>query len=159
MGVLVKSGSGTLTQDVRCVAELSRSTRPRVPHQVCVRLRTKARRSPRAWSHQRFHLDRSVNVDRSPPENRLLMTGLHSVSDVFCKGCLSPIGWTYIHAYEPSEVRSCNRKSHGIAVQLSTLDLHARVGQRYKIGMFVLEKAWLARCGAAPLRPALLTAS
>lgn len=50
------------------------------------------------------------------------MTGLHTVVDAACAGCHSTIGWHYLHAYEPSEA--------------------------YKIGLFVLEKVWLARSDA-----------
>lgn len=61
----------------------------------------------------------SCNVVYGEKENRMLLTGLHTVVDVACKGCRSSIGWHYIHAYEHSEA--------------------------YKIGMFVLEKVWLAK--------------
>ncbi|KAA0174900.1 hypothetical protein FNF27_03615 [Cafeteria roenbergensis] len=62
------------------------------------------------------------NVVLGEPENRILMTGLHTVVDAACAGCRSTIGWHYLHAYEPSE--------------------------SYKIGLFVLEKVWLARSDA-----------
>jgi len=47
------------------------------------------------------------------------MTGLHTVVDVACDGCGTIVGWHYLHAFEESE--------------------------SYKIGMYVLEKVWLAR--------------
>lgn len=65
---------------------------------------------------------RRRNVVLGEPENRILMTGLHTVVDAACAGCRSTIGWHYLHAYEPSE--------------------------SYKIGLFVLEKVWLARSDA-----------
>mmetsp|Transcript_2988 Transcript_2988/g.6465 ORF Transcript_2988/g.6465 Transcript_2988/m.6465 type:complete len:366 (+) Transcript_2988:164-1261(+) len=65
--------------------------------------------------HGRAYLfDQCVNVRTGPPENRPLITGLHSVSDIFCKRCDHCVGWTYIKAYEPS--------------------------QKYKEGKFIIEK-------------------
>lgn len=65
--------------------------------------------------HGRAYLfDNCVNVVLGPPEDRRLMTGLHSVCDIFCKRCKSLVGWTYEKAYEPS--------------------------QKYKEGKFIIEK-------------------
>jgi len=61
-----------------------------------------------------FLFDHCVNVDIGPAEERPLMTGLHSVSDIFCKRCKGLVGWTYIKAYEAS--------------------------QKYKEGKFIIEK-------------------
>lgn len=44
----------------------------------------------------------------------MLITGLHSVSDIFCKRCKLLVGWTYDKAYETS--------------------------QKYKEGKFIIEK-------------------
>lgn len=65
--------------------------------------------------HGRAYLfDHCVNVKIGPPEDRLLMTGLHSVNDIFCKRCKNMVGWTYSRAYETS--------------------------QKYKEGKFIVEK-------------------
>lgn len=61
-----------------------------------------------------FLFDHCVNVDIGPAELRPLMTGLHSVCDIFCKRCKGLVGWTYLEAYEHS--------------------------QKYKEGKFILEK-------------------
>ena len=61
-----------------------------------------------------FLFDHVVNVDTGPPEDRLLITGLHAVCDIFCQRCRALVGWTYQRAYEPS--------------------------QKYKEGKFILEK-------------------
>ena len=54
--------------------------------------------------HGRAYLfDQCVNVTIGPPEDRLLITGLHSVNDIFCKRCQSMVGWTYSKAYESSQ--------------------------------------------------------
>jgi len=65
--------------------------------------------------HGRAYLfDQCVNVVIGPAEDRLLITGLHSVCDIFCKRCKGMIGWTYARAYESS--------------------------QKYKEGKFIIEK-------------------
>eukprot|EP00049_Salpingoeca_infusionum_P005509 m.92992 g.92992 ORF g.92992 m.92992 type:complete len:114 (-) comp12993_c0_seq1:554-895(-) len=56
-----------------------------------------------------------VNVDLGPAQDKMLMTGLHSVCDVHCKKCHIYLGWKYIMAYEQE--------------------------QKYKIGKTILEKA------------------
>lgn len=61
-----------------------------------------------------FLFDHCVNVDMGHAEERPLMTGLHSVCDIFCKRCKRLVGWTYLKAYESS--------------------------QKYKEGKFILEK-------------------
>mmetsp|Transcript_8868 Transcript_8868/g.13726 ORF Transcript_8868/g.13726 Transcript_8868/m.13726 type:complete len:320 (+) Transcript_8868:312-1271(+) len=65
--------------------------------------------------HGRAYLfDQCVNVTIGPAEDRLLITGLHSVCDIFCKRCKGMVGWTYARAYETS--------------------------QKYKEGKFIIEK-------------------
>jgi len=65
--------------------------------------------------HGRAYLfDQCVNVAIGPAEDRLLMTGMHSVSDIFCQRCKGMVGWTYAKAYESS--------------------------QKYKEGKFIIEK-------------------
>jgi hypothetical protein len=38
----------------------------------------------------------SVNVTSGVKEDRLMMTGMHTVSDIFCVGCGSIVGWKYV---------------------------------------------------------------
>ena len=44
-----------------------------------------------------------VNVTHGPKEERLLITGLHTVRSAMCVQCAAVLGWTYVHAYEPSQ--------------------------------------------------------
>lgn len=68
--------------------------------------------------HGRAYLfDQCVNVTLGPPEDRRLITGLHTVCDIFCRRCETLVGWTYTKAYEPS--------------------------QKYKEGKFIIEKIFL----------------
>ncbi len=68
--------------------------------------------------HGRAYLfNDAVNVRVGSPEDRLLITGLHSVCDIFCERCDEMLGWTYSRCYEPS--------------------------QKYKEGKFIFEKKQL----------------
>ncbi|NXS03894.1 YPEL4 protein, partial [Oxylabes madagascariensis] len=50
-------------------------------------------------SHGRAYLFNSVvNVGCGPAEQRLLLTGLHSVADIFCQSCKTTLGWKYVSA-------------------------------------------------------------
>ena len=57
----------------------------------------------------------ATNVALGPKEERVLMTGLHSVSDIYCSACTARLGWKYLEAYESS--------------------------QKYKEGKFIVEKS------------------
>lgn len=38
----------------------------------------------------------SVNVNVGEKEERMMMTGMHTVVDIFCVGCGSIVGWKYV---------------------------------------------------------------
>lgn len=61
-----------------------------------------------------------VNVSTGPKEERVMTTGLHTVSDIYCNCCHQVVGWKYERAYEKS--------------------------QKYKEGKFILERARIAGC-------------
>eukprot|EP00850_Spirogloea_muscicola_P015571 SM000120S25720 [mRNA] locus=s120:342179:343032:- [translate_table: standard] len=61
-----------------------------------------------------FLVSNVVNVQVGPKEDRLLMTGLHTVADIYCSQCQEVLGWKYEKAYEET--------------------------QKYKEGKFILEK-------------------
>merc|ERR1719152_595854 len=62
-----------------------------------------------------FLFTTATNVMLGPKEERVLMTGLHSVSDIFCTECTARLGWKYLEAFENS--------------------------QKYKEGKFIVEKS------------------
>lgn len=37
-----------------------------------------------------------MNIITGPKEQRILLTGLHTVCDIFCKGCNNNVGWKYV---------------------------------------------------------------
>ncbi|WOL02015.1 hypothetical protein Cni_G10734 [Canna indica] len=55
-----------------------------------------------------------VNVTCGLKEARMMLTGMHTVADIFCVGCGSIVGWKYETAHEKS--------------------------QKYKEGKFILER-------------------
>ncbi|XP_015937723.1 protein yippee-like At4g27745 [Arachis duranensis] len=67
-----------------------------------------------ASSGRAFLFSHAMNISLGPKEDRQLITGLHTVADVYCSDCGEELGWTYIKAYEES--------------------------QKYKEGKYVLEK-------------------
>ncbi|KAG0014650.1 hypothetical protein BGZ80_010324 [Entomortierella chlamydospora] len=70
--------------------------------------------------HGRAYLFKNVqNITLGPKEDRILMTGLHSVADISCTICQSVIGWIYIYAFEEA--------------------------QKYKEGKYIVEKAKISK--------------
>ncbi|BBH00650.1 Pentatricopeptide repeat superfamily protein [Prunus dulcis] len=62
-----------------------------------------------------------VNISLGPIEERQLISGLHTVNDVYCSSCQQILGWKYDKAYEPS--------------------------QKYKEGMYILERERMLKEG------------
>ena len=44
-----------------------------------------------------------MNISLGPKEDRQLITGLHTVADVYCSDCGVELGWKYIKAYEETQ--------------------------------------------------------
>ncbi|KAK8577347.1 hypothetical protein V6N13_027626 [Hibiscus sabdariffa] len=61
-----------------------------------------------------FLMRNSVNISVGEKEDRMMMTGMHTVVDIFCVGCGSIVGWKYESAHEKT--------------------------QKYKEGKFILER-------------------
>ena len=93
----------------------------------------------------------AANVQLGPKEERILMTGLHTVADVYCSECTSRLGWKYLEAFE---TRCARRALQGSATFLfppcptpapliasafrSSVSVRS---QKYKEGKFILEKS------------------
>jgi len=60
-----------------------------------------------------------VNVGCGQSEERFLLTGLHSVADIYCECCKTTLGWKYQHAFESA--------------------------QKYKEGKFIIELAHMIK--------------
>ncbi|KAK1299262.1 hypothetical protein QJS10_CPB14g01742 [Acorus calamus] len=61
-----------------------------------------------------YLFNKAVNITLGSKEERLMMTGMHTVADIFCVGCGSIVGWKYEVAHEKA--------------------------QKYKEGKFILER-------------------
>ncbi|KAJ4840915.1 hypothetical protein Tsubulata_001111 [Turnera subulata] len=66
-----------------------------------------------------FLFSHAMNIMVGPKEDRQLITGLHTVADVYCCDCREVLGWKYERAYEET--------------------------QKYKEGKFILEKSKIVR--------------
>ena len=71
-------------------------------------------------THGRAYLfEKVVNVCLGAKEDRILITGLHTVADIRCNVCHAVLGWKYLEAFEQS--------------------------QKYKEGKFIIEKAKMSK--------------
>ncbi|KAK4730458.1 hypothetical protein R3W88_023446 [Solanum pinnatisectum] len=61
-----------------------------------------------------YLFDKVMNVTLGEKEERMMLTGMHTVVDIFCVGCGSIVGWKYEAAQEKD--------------------------QKYKEGRFILER-------------------
>lgn len=68
-----------------------------------------------------YLFNKVINVTQGSMEDRLLITGLHTVCDIHCNNCLSILGWKYERAYE--------------------------VDQKYKEGKTILERKTIIKLG------------
>ncbi|KDP44782.1 hypothetical protein JCGZ_01282 [Jatropha curcas] len=50
-----------------------------------------------------YLFNKVVNVSMGVKEDRMMMTGIHTVVDIFCVGCGSIVGWKYEIAHEKSQ--------------------------------------------------------
>ncbi|KAJ1029001.1 hypothetical protein NDA18_002632 [Ustilago nuda] len=64
----------------------------------------------------------SINTTLGNKENRHLLTGMHTVCDLSCKGCTQTLGWYYWKAFE--------------------------ISQKYKEGKCIMEKGRLSKVNA-----------
>ncbi|KAJ9188177.1 hypothetical protein P3X46_003564 [Hevea brasiliensis] len=71
-------------------------------------------KSFQASNGRAFLFSHAMNIIVGHKEDRQMITGLHTVADVYCSDCGELLGWKYERAYEES--------------------------QKYKEGKFVLEK-------------------
>ncbi|XP_021669524.2 protein yippee-like isoform X1 [Hevea brasiliensis] len=63
-----------------------------------------------------YLFDKVVNITEGEQEERMMMTGMHTVVDIFCVRCGSILGWKYEYAHEKA--------------------------QKYKEGKFILESRY-----------------
>lgn len=96
-----------------------------------------------------------MNVTTGPRENRLLLTGLHVVADIYCNCCDTRLGWKYVRAgcCLPARApcaRPCAVRPNLLSAHHLPTRPHAQVEafeetQKYKEGKFILEKAMISK--------------
>ncbi|TRY95408.1 hypothetical protein DNTS_005480 [Danionella cerebrum] len=69
--------------------------------------------------HCRAHLANHDELISKCEQERVLLTGLHAVADIYCENCKTTLGWKYEHAFESS--------------------------QKYKEGKFIIELAHMIK--------------
>uniref|UniRef100_A0A8C7FK32 Protein yippee-like 2 n=1 Tax=Oncorhynchus kisutch TaxID=8019 RepID=A0A8C7FK32_ONCKI len=62
-----------------------------------------------------------VNVGCGPAEERVLLTGLHAVADIYCENCKTTLGWKYV------SVRVCTCRGGGGVEQWQILYLEWQI--------------------------------
>jgi hypothetical protein len=88
-------------------------------------------------------------VTWGPKEERLLITGVHTVADIYCTSCNTVLGWKYVGALGCGhEVVCCQCAKLSIASSASSIAAFARVQEhaveereKYKEGKSIVEKA------------------
>ena len=64
-----------------------------------------------------------MNVATGPAEDKMLATGLHKVRDIYCKLCLTIVGWTYVSKNSASFSLKCEQMmNHDASKVLKTHD-------------------------------------
>ena len=76
-----------------------------------------------------------------PKEERLLLTGLHTVTDIYCTNCNTVLGWKYVSCSQRQRSSdSCQHPSPFPDCQpLQEQAFEER--EKYKEGKFIVEKA------------------
>uniref|UniRef100_A0A8C1V3G0 Protein yippee-like n=1 Tax=Cyprinus carpio TaxID=7962 RepID=A0A8C1V3G0_CYPCA len=97
-----------------------------------------------------------VNVGCGPAEERLLLTGLHAVADIYCENCHTTLGWKYVSMLRFN--KTCSRTLFFFAKMVLFLSLPCslitiffplfslplqeqafELSQKYKEGKFIIE--------------------
>jgi hypothetical protein len=74
----------------------------------------------------------SVNVNTSAAEERVLLTGLHEVADVYCDCCKTLLGWKYVRIY-------WFKGKKNICFFSSSKEHAFESSQKYKEGKYIIE--------------------
>lgn len=80
----------------------------------------------------------SVNVSAGKKEERLMMTGMHTVADIFCVGCGAILGWKYV--CDAQFAVSLPSQLPLLTLFFSFQEAAHEKSQKYKEGKFILER-------------------
>ncbi|KAJ6652630.1 hypothetical protein lerEdw1_011282 [Lerista edwardsae] len=91
--------------------------------------------------------DSRVNVGCGPAEQRLLLTGLHSVADIFCESCKTTLGWKYI--IWDAEWGCLSEMSAATGLMPSNFlicqEQAFETSQKYKEGKYIIEMSHMVK--------------
>jgi hypothetical protein len=80
--------------------------------------------------------NKCVNVAVGPKEDRVLITGLHTVADIYCIECQSVLGWKYVRSSSLLQTKETRSGTQEEAYEES---------QKYKVGKFIIEKVKMSK--------------
>lgn len=154
--VWVDWGVSRLGGDVGCCQTLTHHHTPQQPNSQ----NNPTQQAFQGRGGRAFLLDRVVNAVAGPPEDRLLMTGVHTVADLCCAGCKALLGWKYVSgrgvvvwslcfgvcmtrdARTPSDSTTTSPYTPHNPTTTQQEKAH-EPSQRYKEGKFILERVRL----------------
>lgn len=85
-----------------------------------------------------------VNVACGQAEERVLLTGLHAVADIYCECCKTPLGWKYVSYWLQSRI--FERLNTNQSNFCSHSQEHAfESSQKYKEGKYIIELAHMIK--------------
>ncbi|CAN4126216.1 unnamed protein product [Withania somnifera] len=79
-------------------------------------------------SHGKAYLfDKVVNVTIGEREERMMMTGMHTVVDIFCVGCGSIVGWKYVRKPRMTRPKSTRKGNSFLRDLRSQVQMEASI--------------------------------
>jgi hypothetical protein len=71
----------------------------------------------------------------------MLITGLHTVADIFCSVCNSNLGWKYVSAPPPTALGVAPVAAADSSGCTHMQEMAFEATQKYKEGKYIIEKA------------------
>ena len=85
-----------------------------------------------------------MNVSTGEMEDRILITGLHTVADIHCNCCETVLGWKYVRLFFLS-LSFFSLRPACLTGKRCTQEHAFEHSQKYKEGKFILEKALIEK--------------
>lgn len=73
-------------------------------------------------------------------EERVLLTGLHAVADIYCECCKTPLGWKYV-----SHRRVLSTRAIKFTFSFRQQEHAFESSQKYKEGKYIIELAHMIK--------------
>uniref|UniRef100_A0A3P9JV09 Yippee-like d n=1 Tax=Oryzias latipes TaxID=8090 RepID=A0A3P9JV09_ORYLA len=74
-----------------------------------------------------------VNVGCGPAEERVLLTGLHAVADIYCENCKTTLGWKYVSDSRLNKVNPTSSLSNKLIFVFRCVPAVCNMGAFYEI--------------------------